>query len=532
MKLFPVTLLAIAVFLTSAFADAPKKTVSKAEKHRANIDEFFSLAGPVAELSFEFAAEELEKLRKDPRNYAEATMTEAGGKTYRGVGVKLKGGRSFRQIDDKPALTVNMKKYDGVERFHGMEKFHLNNSVQDPTFLHEIISAEVCREAGVPAARGTHAVVTIGGKPRGLYVFKEAFDEDFLSHFFKDPTGDLYDGGRFEELSDKMEKDQGDDAERDNIKELIAACQESDPAKRWARLEAIFDVDAYIDFTAIEAILAHSDGYNFNHNNYRVYFDPATGRARFIHHGMDKTFAWDGFSVFHPAKALVWGALFSNPQWQAKYFGKAQEAFRRVAGKDWAKRIDEIGGKVEKALAKSDEKLAAEFPAKVALMQKQVQTRFAFVDGQLRQPPQPPAFDAERSIGVADGWTTLKLAGTDFVLDVVPVEGGEQLHLRAAKRALGRWEKTVYLEQGRYRLEGRVKTAGVAATADGKGKGVLLAGQAKMLNPRNLSGDNDWQAIGSEFDTPTGDVLLAFELRGERGEAWCDRSSLRLVRLK
>ena len=154
------------------------------------------------------------------------------------------------------------------------------------------------------------------------------------------------------------------------------------------------------------------------------------------------------------------------------------------------------------------------------------------MDGQLRQPPQPPAFGADQSIAVADGWTTLKLAGTDFVLDVVPAEGSEQLHLRAAKRALGRWEKTIYLEAGRYRLEGRVKTAGVAPTADGKGKGVLLAGQAKMLNPRNLTGDNDWQAVGSEFETPTGDVLLAFELRGERGEAWCDRSSLRLVKLK
>jgi hypothetical protein len=34
-----------------------------------------------------------------------------------------------------------------------MEKFHLNNSVQDPTFMTELICGELFRQAGVPAPR-------------------------------------------------------------------------------------------------------------------------------------------------------------------------------------------------------------------------------------------------------------------------------------------------------------------------------------------------------------------------------------------
>ena len=520
MKLFPATLLAIAVFLTSAFADAPKKAVSKAEKHRANIDEFFSITGPVAELSFEFAPEELEKLRKDPRNYAEAMMTEAGGKTYRGVGVKLKGGRSFRGIDDKPGMTVNMKKYSGGERFHGMEKFHLNNSVQDATYLQEIVAAEMCRAAGVPAGRGTHALVTIGGKERGLYVFKEGYNEDFLAHFFADPTGDLYDGGRFVELTETMEKDQGDEGERDNIRELIAACHEADPAKRWARAGAILDVDAYLDFTALEAILSHHDGYNFNHNNYRVYFDPATGKAHFVHHGMDQTFSSAKFSLLRASASLVWVALFSNPEWAGRYRERVRGVYANaLAPVDWSRRIGQCGAKVQAALEKNGAPLAAEFPAKIATAQKRVRERLAFVAAQAENLPRPVAFGTDGTLALAADWQTIKWSGADFTLDRVPLDGVERLHFRAGKPAGGAWQQSVLLPAGRYRLEGRVK-----------GVGVSFRVRTKVLGQQAPAGEGEWRMGSCEFETPEAEVTLYVEFKADHGEAWVDRESLRLVR--
>ena len=483
-------------------------------------------------MSFEFAPGELEKLRKDPRHYAEATMTEAGGKTYRGVGVKLKGGRSFREIDAKPGITVNMKKYPGGERFHGMEKFHLNNAVQDATYLHEIIAAEVCRAAGVPAGRGTHALVGIGGRNCGLYVFKEAYTEDFLAHFFQNPTGDLYDGGRFEELKETMEKDQGDDAQRENIKELIAACREPDLERRWKRLEAILDTDAYVSFTAVEALLSHHDGYNFNHNNYRVYFDPTSGKAHFLHHGMDQAFGWQ-LSLLKGSASLAWGAVFSNPEWHGRYRGRLQELYAKaIQPTDWTQRIAALGAKAQAALDKHDPKLAAEFPAKIAAAQKDVQGRFDFVAAQLAHLPEPAVFGADDTLAVTSAWKSLKWSGTDIKFDQPPFEGAARLHLATGKPGSGAWEATLNLARGRYRVEGRVKTAGLVPSGDGKATGLAFNARTKVGERQFLKGDNDWRVLGCEFETPGADVTLQLEFRAERGEAWLDRESVRLVRLK
>jgi len=60
------------------------------------------------------------------------------------------------------------------------------------------------------------------------------------------------------------------------VKQLLAACREQDPQKRLAALDQILNIDSYITFTALESILAHWDGYNFNRNNYRFYHDVTT----------------------------------------------------------------------------------------------------------------------------------------------------------------------------------------------------------------------------------------------------------------
>src|SRR4051812_24419814 len=228
---------------------------------------------------------------------------------FEGVAVKCKGSAgSFQQPDQRPGLTIFMNKYRGAERGRGFLKFHLNNGAQDNGFLNEQISCEMARAAGVPASRCAHALVKWQGRDLGLYVFKEAFDVDFLSHFYKNPEGDLYDGGFVQEISMNTEKDQGEPMQKENLRELIAASQEPNQEKRWARLEKILDVDEYLAFTAIESITCHWDGYNFNRNNYRFYFDATTGKAQFFLHGTDQTFGDVNYPVTRDSGSLVGGA--------------------------------------------------------------------------------------------------------------------------------------------------------------------------------------------------------------------------------
>src|SRR5205085_8728713 len=124
-----------------------------------------------------------------------ATLKE-GDKVYTDIGVHLKGAAgSFRGIDDKPSLTLNMNKFGALQRFHGLDKFHLANSLQDPSYVSELICGELFRAAGVPASRVRHAVVSVNGRRRGLYYLKEGYDSGFLKRSFGDSHGTFYDGG-------------------------------------------------------------------------------------------------------------------------------------------------------------------------------------------------------------------------------------------------------------------------------------------------------------------------------------------------
>src|SRR4051812_42678476 len=114
----------------------------------------FFQGGKVLALALELGPKELDSLRREPRKYVKATLKEGDKVVYCDVGVHLKGAAgSFRGIDDKPCLTLNMDKFGRGQRFHGMDKFHLANSVQDPSYVSELLCGELFRAAGVPASR-------------------------------------------------------------------------------------------------------------------------------------------------------------------------------------------------------------------------------------------------------------------------------------------------------------------------------------------------------------------------------------------
>jgi spore coat protein H len=107
----------------------------------------------VLDLTIELDKSSAESLRKEPRKYVKCVLKE-GDTKYKDLGIHIKGSAvSLRGFDDKPNLTLNMDKFVDGQRFHGMDKFHLANSVQAPTYLRELICGELDRAAGVPVAR-------------------------------------------------------------------------------------------------------------------------------------------------------------------------------------------------------------------------------------------------------------------------------------------------------------------------------------------------------------------------------------------
>src|SRR5262249_40050587 len=153
---------------------------------------------------------------------------------------------------------------------------HLANSLQDPSYLSELICGELFRAAGVPASRVAHATVTINGRRRGMYYIKEGYDRHFRKRHFENRQGNFYDGGFLRDLDQPLQLLSGsaDVKNHADLKAVVAATRERKLDERFKKLEKLLDMDKFISYLCLEIITCDWDGYPLNRNNYRIYHDP------------------------------------------------------------------------------------------------------------------------------------------------------------------------------------------------------------------------------------------------------------------
>ena len=485
-------------------------------------------AGVVPRLELTIPPEGITKLTQNPRDYVTLTIKEAGGVTLEKCSVKLKGSAgSFRQItDERPGFSLRTAKSKKGQEYRGLGKFQLNNCAQDGTMLLEMVAGEMARRAGVPASRCTHAYVVLNGKKLGTYVLKEGFNTEFLSYFFKDPRGHLYDGGFCKPVGLDLEVDQGDPDEKQRLTELVGAAHDNNPAMRRSRVERILDVDAYYRHLAVEQIFAHWDGYSFNTNNYRLYEDPAGGKFHFILHGMDQVFGDERWYVFRRPNADQFGLFNEHAQrerYRAQFFTTYEKTFRHV---DWPRRVLELAANAKAKLRTIDAEEAGRFDERGRQAAAQVRRRLDAVRAQLDDAVQLRSIGGKVSLGKY-AWNR----------NADEKEGGERdhegracFHLSAGANKGGDFRLELGTGPGRYRLNGMVKTAGVVAGKDERESGVR-ARLSGLGGVTALTGTNGWRPVSLEFSVTENDPVLVLELRAVAGEAWFDRNSLTLTRL-
>jgi len=507
--------------------DSAQEPKTGKTKRWSEIDAFF--AAPIQRLAVEIQKDGMEHLRQDAKNYVEANLKE-GGKTSPHVAVKLKGSEgSFKPVDEKPGLTLNFDKFKGADRFHGQKKFHLNNGNEDPSFLREWLAGELARAAGIPAGRCTHALVNLNGKDKGLYVVREGFTKDFLAAHFQDDRGALFEGHFCKDFDAEMELDSGDKSARDSVKELMAACEVDSPAARWERLGKILDLDAYASYLAFEQTMDFSDGYDFNLNNYRLYF--VRGHFYFVLHGMDETFKNPDVSLLRGPKSRLGQAFLGCPQGRTLYRQKVTDLYEKVLrARDWPAAVEARGELVKAALVAAGSRKAKDFAENAHALRETVAERIKNVGRELQDWPEPLVFDAKGVASLPKGWRGENESGDAAAL----AEDGPALRVTAKEESTASWRCSAVLDPGHYRFEARARTKGVDALDDEKGRGVGLRISGSQEKRRNaLAGNADWSELSYDFDlSEQREVILVAELRAKKGEAWFARDSFRLVRLK
>jgi spore coat protein H len=496
----------------------------------------------VLPLTIEFSTNELKALQKDQRHYVRATVRE-GSNVWNDVGVHLKGAAgSFRGIEDKPALTVHFSKFTPDQKFHGLKKIHLNNSVQDASYLTETLCGDLFRQAGVPAARACYATLVLNGRKKGVYVLKEGFEKEMLGLYFKKTKGNLYDGGFLREITDPLERDggEGDDVDKwQDLKALASAAQSTNVLTRFDELSKVLDVDRFIAFTAMEVMTWDWDGYVMNRNNYRVFHDLGSGKMVFFPHGMDQMF-WQAEGPIYPnMNGLVAQAALKTPQGRLLYRERFEQIFTNVFRLEFmTNRVNELANVARAALTNHHGvNFGNDYDNQVKRIRDLITARHAFLAKKLAEPePQPLKF--ENGIARLAGWEIPQNIAEqgNAKRDKAAIDSKQALHIQTAALTSASWRTRALLAAGKYRFEASAKTAGVVPFADpqkGEGAGIRISG-SQSPRTNKLSGDAAWQPLAYEFDVavPTEEVQLVCELRASKGEVWFDAESLKLVKVK
>jgi hypothetical protein len=519
-------ILALAVFFVT-FARAAEKDTA---------DEIFAPTAPVLRIKVELSRENFRSLERDHRKAVPATVRK-GNNVYSNVMVHVKGAAgSFRHINDNPSLTLSFgkAKEDPDQRFHGLRKIHLNNSLQDQSQSTYCITSMMFNDAGIPAARVTNARFWLNGRDLGMYVLVEGFTKDFLKRHFNDSKGNFYDGGFLQDINQELERDSGEGEDtRADLKRLLEVSRLPDRTQRWAELQKILDTDRFVDFMVLENFTYDWDGYMAKANNYRIYHDPKTDKMVFIPHGMDQMF-WDTqASIWRPeTDSIVARAVIETPEGAKLYRERLRPVFAKAFRLEAiTNRLDQLTKRNREGAAEVGRRRLNDWEGAVADTRRRIVERWNSIDSQLENEPKP--MDFSKPV-IVKGWRQQIEMG-NARLDQPQLEGKQTLRIAANGQTTGSWRAKVTLDPGKYRFETMAKSKALAALNDprGRGAGLRISG-ASQPRKNSLAGDTDWTRLQYDFEVVgvASDVTLVCELRASAGEVWFDASTLKLEKLR
>lgn len=224
------------------------------------------------------------------------------------VGIRFKGNSSLQSSWQAGILKLSFKlDFDQFEddypqidnqRFYGFKKFSLKNNFDDESLLREKVASDVFKKAGLAVSNtGFYTLyVDHGNGPEyfGLYTLVEEIDDTLIETQFTSDDGNLYkpeDGGAsFVEGSFNEEnfekKTNEDDEDWSDIIALFDALHDDTattaPATWRENLEAVFDVDGFLKYLAVNGIIQNWDTYGRMTHNYYLYNNPETSKLTWI----------------------------------------------------------------------------------------------------------------------------------------------------------------------------------------------------------------------------------------------------------
>jgi hypothetical protein len=235
---------------------------------------------------------------------------EFEGDTWTNVGVRYKGNSSLTSGWRSGTLKLPLKlDFDEFEddypeiddqRFYGFKQLSLANGFSDASFLRDAAAFAIFEEAGLPSAKTAFYEVILdygeGPVTLGLYTMIEVIDDTVIERYFGSDDGNIYEAegsaasfaaSTYDQIEESFLKennrDEGDWSDIQALFDVLHSEQRTSDAAAWrTNLESIFDVDGFLEWLAISAVIQHWDAYGNMSHNYYLYHDPDMGQLTWI----------------------------------------------------------------------------------------------------------------------------------------------------------------------------------------------------------------------------------------------------------
>ena len=212
---------------------------------------------------------------------------EFNGQPCGSIRVRFKGNSSFNFARNslKRSLKLDFNDLEKGHTFFGLTKLNLNNNAMDPSQLREALAYDILRHGGVPAGRTAFARVylTVPGEYAkayaGLYTVVEQVDERFLKDHFDTKKGMLLKPERVPGLP-FLGRDWAAYTNRLTPKTTVTAeeagrfmdmaqwLNSADNGRFQSGLESFVEVDEFLRFLALQALLSNLDSPLLTGHNY------------------------------------------------------------------------------------------------------------------------------------------------------------------------------------------------------------------------------------------------------------------------
>ncbi|MCD4770243.1 MAG: CotH kinase family protein [Bacteroidales bacterium] len=230
------------------------------------------------------------------------------GREWYNVGVRFKGNSSlnFAWLAGimKLALRFDFDEFEDEypeindQRFYGFHKLSFSSNFNDPSFLHEKITADIFRDAGLKAPRTAYYRVYIdygeGPVYFGLYTAVEIVEDTMLDDQFGSSTGNCYKpegrGGTFAfgtfnttDFDLKTNEDIADYSDIEALYNILHSNIRNSDVEQWrSELESVFDTDHFMKWLATNTVIQSWDTYGTIGHNYYLYNNPYTNKLVWI----------------------------------------------------------------------------------------------------------------------------------------------------------------------------------------------------------------------------------------------------------